>query len=325
MTDSPKSTSVRVSGEMVGQRLDRALVRLVPDLSRSKLQTWIKEGLVRVDANVVTKTGFVLEDGMELEFEHQEPEIVDLRADHDLDFSVLYEDDDVIAIDKPAGLVAHPNERFQTGTVADLARERFGELPKIMGDDRPGIVHRLDRETSGVMLLGRSESGFDELRRQFKEREIKKTYLALVHGDPRFDSDYIDEPIGTDPRHPERKAVVAHGEGRDAETYYEVCERFGSFSLIACFPKTGRTHQIRVHMAHIGHPLVYDRLYRTNETTRFPLPEDAPAMERHALHAYELEFRHPVTTEKLKPRAELPADFAALVEWLRAQSRKEVE
>ncbi len=173
---------------------------------------------------------------------------------------ILYEDEDIVAFDKPAGLVVHRNDRYGGGTLADLAQARYGPLPEVQGEHRPGIVHRLDRETSGVIVLGRTQEALEELKRQFKEREAEKTYLAFVHESPRFDSEWIDEPIGTDERHPERKMVVPRGQGREASTYYEVRERFRGFSLIECKPRTGRTHQIRVHLSWAEHSLVGDRL-----------------------------------------------------------------
>lgn len=309
--------SFEVTDEFEGLRLDQALVRVVEGHSRSRLQAWIRAGRVLVDGAPAKKTGLALERGMRVEVELPSEGEVDLREDPDLDITVLIEDEHFCVIDKPAGLVAHRNERFQSGTVADLLRARYGSLPEVQGEDRPGIVHRLDRETSGVMVVGRTVEGMEELRRQFKHREVEKTYLALVHGSPRFDSDWIEAPIGTDPRQPDRKGVVPQGEGRDAETYYEVRERFHGFALVACFPKTGRTHQIRVHMTHVGHPLVADRLYRPGGALKVALPPAAPALERQALHAYELAFRHPLTSDPVRARAEPPEDLRRLVEWLR--------
>ena len=213
--------------------------------------------------------------------------------------------------------MTHPSATVRGGTVSEMATERWGELATAQGDDRPGIVHRLDAETSGVLVLARTEAAGEELVRQFREREVSKRYLAIVHGDPRFDSDWIEREIARSDHGSDRMAVVADGEGREAITYYETLERFGDFALLACEPKTGRTHQIRVHLSSIGHTVVSDRLYRARR--KLELPRDAPAMPRHALHAQRLGFRHPTTGEELAFEAPLPADMQALLDWLRAR------
>jgi 23S rRNA pseudouridine1911/1915/1917 synthase len=232
---------------------------------------------------------------------------------------ILYDDADLCVIDKPAGLAAHPPEdpRVVAHTVASWARTRYGELPSPPDVDRPGIVHRLDRDTTGVMVVAKTEVAMADLRMQWKERLVEKEYRCIVFGEPRFQSDWIEKAIATDPRHPDRMTTVEEG-GRESSTYYEVIERFGDFAYVRCLPKTGRTHQIRVHMTAIGHSLVGDRVYRSQKRQHDALPPGAPPMPRQALHARALAFTHPSTRERLRLEAPLPADMVELLAWLRA-------
>jgi 23S rRNA pseudouridine1911/1915/1917 synthase len=236
-----------------------------------------------------------------------------------VEFGVLYEDAQVIVIGKPPGLSVHrPEGRRGDGSInlADLAVERFGPLSLAGGEDRPGIVHRLDRETSGVMVLARTDEAMHFLKAQFRARTVEKEYRAITFGVPRFDSDWIDRNLAPNPQRGDRMIVVQEG-GREAQTYYEVVERFDGFSHLRCRPKTGRTHQIRVHLQSIGHSLVADRLYRSRNVQGRTMPQDAPVPDRHALHARMLAFDHPVTRERLVFEAPIPADLEALLAWLR--------
>jgi len=309
--------TLKVSEDQDGERLDVLLVALLHGPSRSRVQSWIKADRVLVDGESAAKPRVQVFAGTEIVVLPEAEGETETRTDPELDFTVLYEDEHLAVIDKPAGIIAHRNEKHQSGTIADLATARWGELPSFDEADRPGIVHRLDRETSGVMLIAKSEAALTELRRQFHDREIKKTYLALVYGPPRFDSDWIEERIGMDPFHRDRKGVVGPGEGKEASTFYETRERFGALSLMACFPKTGRTHQIRVHLAHIGHPVWADSVYRPRSGSPVKPPADAPVMTRHALHAHAIEFTHPATGERMEVKSELEGEFAAFVAWLR--------
>ena len=171
-----------------------------------------------------------------------------------------------------------------------------------------------------MVVVARTEAAGEELMRQFREREVEKAYHALVYGDPRFDTEWIDAPIGRLPGKGERMAVLPEGEGRPAETYYEVLERYGDFALVSAQPKTGRTHQIRVHMASIDHPIVGDRVYRTRRYSGRGLPKGCPRLERQALHATRLAFRHPTNGERVEFEAPLAPDLLAVVEYLRARS-----
>lgn len=237
----------------------------------------------------------------------------------DIELPVLYEDASIAVIDKPPGLSAHPpdNPRFVGHTVSGLSVTRWGELPDPEGLGRPGIVHRLDRDTSGVMVVAKTEQALHYLKGEFRARHVKKEYLALGYGEARFDSDWIEKRIGVDPGQGDRMTVVGEDLGRDAATFYEVLERFDGFTFFCCKPRTGRTHQIRVHMMSIGHSLIGDRQYRSRRNQHAQLPDDAPDPGRHFLHASRLSFRHPRTLETLEVEAPLPAPLAELRTWLR--------
>ena len=242
---------------------------------------------------------------------------------------VLYEDSFIVLIDKPPTIAVHPPASARTPwrepTVASwfAARREAADdvdLPAPPGEPgRPGIVHRLDRETSGVMVLAKTQVALEELRLQFKARTVSKEYRAVAYGEPRFDSDWIDKPLATHPRQGDRMVVARDGmQSKEASTFYEVVERFRGATLFACRPKTGRTHQIRVHMMSIGHSLVGDRAYRSRNQQHSALPEGAPDPGRHCLHAFRLALKHPRTGEDLSVEAPMPADLTALLDWFRA-------
>ncbi len=303
---------------MDGVRLDVALVAELSELSRSRLQALVRAGGVSLDGEVAQKPGSTVLKGMRIEVRLPEQAPAPSAAESRRSLEVIHEDEHLFVINKPPGLLTHRTERGGENSLAEHARALYGELPSPQGEDRPGIVHRLDRETSGVIVLGRTQGALEELMRQFKAREVQKTYKAIVHGDPRFHSDWIDEPLGRDERYPERMAVVGEDEGgRAASTFYEVQERFGNFTYLHASPKTGRTHQIRVHLQAIGHPVVGDRVYRKLRGSPAKLPENAPAPWRQMLHAYKLEFKHPVSGEPVSFEAEPPQDFIELLESLR--------
>jgi 23S rRNA pseudouridine1911/1915/1917 synthase len=230
---------------------------------------------------------------------------------------VIYADDDIVVVNKPAGMLTHATEKQRYGSLADLARLRYGRMPLIMGDDRPGIVHRLDRETSGVIVLARSPEAMDDLREQFRNREIEKVYLAIAHRNADFETAVLDWDIDQKPGGTDRQAYLEKGEGKDALTEVTVEERFGHATLLSCMPRTGRRHQIRVHLYAAGLPIVGDVLYGGRSGP--VLPDGAPRMRRHALHAVELTLRHPSTNEWMTFGAELPEDIESLLGWLRGE------
>jgi 23S rRNA pseudouridine1911/1915/1917 synthase len=319
-SDLPSQASFPVSPELSGMRLDRALARLLPGVSRTRLQELIRDGGVRVDGELALRPSQTLEGHRTIELVGLPRSRMRRGAAAGASFELLYEDEHLAAIAKPPGMIAHPTSMVQGGTVSELAVARWGELPAPQGEDRPGIVHRLDGDTSGVMVLAKSEEAGEMLVAQFRARNVKKRYIAIVLGEPRFDSDWIEKPIGRSPRRSDRMSVMPEGEGRPAQTFYEVHERFGPAALVECRPRTGRTHQIRVHLASIGHPLVGERVYRIRRGPRPRLPGSAPQLARHALHASAIELDHPVDGRKLLFESPLWEDMQELVDWLRARA-----
>ncbi|MEM7309918.1 MAG: RluA family pseudouridine synthase [Planctomycetota bacterium] len=305
--------------ELDGERLDRALLALLDGPSRTRIQERIRDGGVRVDGEPVRRPSHPVGAGQVLELLDVPRSRERAGSAAGLSFELLHEDEHLIVVDKPAGMVVHPSSVIRGGTVSELAVERFGPLPTPQGEDRPGVVHRLDADTSGVLVLARSAEAGEELVRQFHDREVEKGYLAIVRGDPRFHSDWIDAPLGRSSRGGDRMAVVPEDEGRAASTFYEVRERFGVAALLACRPVTGRTHQIRVHLESIDHPVVGDRLYTGRRGRRDGLPREAPTPRRQALHAASLALTHPATGERLSFEAPLPTDLSRLLAWLRAR------
>jgi 23S rRNA pseudouridine1911/1915/1917 synthase len=298
-----------------GRRIDRVLAELVPELSRSHWKELFEAGLVAVDGAVCDRPSTEVVAGAQVQFTVAERVKHRTEAPDPAQLVVLYEDDALVVIDKPPGVLAHPTDTRSGATISDLAVARFGPLPTLQGDDRPGIVHRLDAGTSGVMVLARTTAAFEHLMNQFRSREVHKTYRALVYGAPRFDTGWIDAPLERDSGDSSRMVVARPGEGREAQTYYVVEQRFRGLALVAAQPKTGRTHQIRVHLTHAGMPLVGDKLYRRKGGPSLRLPADAPVPSRQCLHAAEIRFVHPTTGESVQFSAPLAADFAQMLAW----------
>ncbi|MCR9243621.1 MAG: RluA family pseudouridine synthase [bacterium] len=311
--------SRRVVAVEDGIRLDVFLARQPEVGGRSTARALLDAGQVRVGEERV-RPSLTLRAGQNVDFELLMVAATDPLAPpgEPPAVRVLHEDAWMVAIDKPVGLACHPssNKRFCEHTVASWARANYDGLPTVPEAERPGIVHRLDRDTSGVMVLARTAPALDFLRAQFRARTTQKEYRAIVYGEPRFQSDWIERPIGTDPRHPDRMTVVEEG-GREAATFYEVIEQFDGFSYVRCRPRSGRTHQIRVHMTAIGHSLVGDRLYRSRRRQHAVLPEAAPDPGRQCLHALRLALPHPQTHEEVEFEAPLPRDLEDLLRWLR--------
>jgi 23S rRNA pseudouridine1911/1915/1917 synthase len=321
MVESQRRITVVLPESAAGKRLDSALVPHVQGCSRTTLQRWIRAGAVRFEGQVVSKPNFLIERGGRIEIDPVETEEAGGAGESGAapvpELRIVFEDEHLIAVDKPAGLLTHGTAARKEASVADLAVARFGELPTLYGVERPGIVHRLDRETSGLLLLGRTLETLEALKRAFQERAIAKTYLAIVRGDPRFDTEWIEKPLGRIGSKRDRISVVAAGEGREASTYYEVRERFPGFARLDVFPKTGRTHQVRVHLASVGLPLLGEEVYLPRGRHRGQERPGEPVMARHALHAHALDLVHPVSGAALHFESPLPADMQALLEWLR--------
>lgn len=286
-----------------GKRLDALLQERLPQYSRSRLQTWIKAGLVRVNDSVQRASYTIRGDEA---IDVTPADLPPLRAEAEaIDLNILYEDDALIAIDKPAGMVVHAGAGVHSGTLANALVHRFQALSSLGGEQRPGIVHRLDRFTSGVILVAKTDLAHQRLAAQFAARETRKIYLAMVHRALAAQSGRIEKPIARDPVHRTRMTARL-ASGRAAITEYRVLEQYRLFSYLEVRILTGRTHQIRVHLASIGHPVAGDRLYGAPAA----LPGIAP-LERFFLHAHEISFAHPLTGAMLTIRSPLPPDLAA--------------
>ena len=285
----------------MGKRLDQALHEQLPEFSRSRLQDWIKRGRVLVNG-APARSSRVLHAHDRIDVEPAElpplravPEAIPLR--------VLYEDPDLVAIDKPAGMVVHSGAGVHTGTLVNALLHRFDSLSALGGESRPGIVHRLDRYTSGVLLVAKNDAAHRALAAQFAGRQVEKTYLALVHGNVAADRGRIEKPIARDPRHRVRMTARLP-RGRPAWTEYRVLRRFASFTFLQVRIGTGRTHQIRVHLSSIGHPVAGDRLYGAPTGSAGQPPHD-----RFFLHAHRIRFQHPFTGQPVEIESPLPEDL----------------
>jgi len=327
MTDRPTRSSAPqrlvVPTSATGRRLDQVLAEWLTDHSRTRIKAWIEAGAVTIDGLPAARASQALVAGSVVEVI---PQAYERKSGGSARIAVLLDDPDFALIDKPAGVISHPSEAVVGGTVSEQAEALWGALPdpRAADDDeehdrRPGIVHRLDARTTGVMVVAKTELAAQSLVAQFASRQVKKTYMAIVFGAPRFVSDWIETPIGRDARHSDRMSVVREGEGRAAETFYEVRERFDGCALLEVQPRTGRTHQIRVHLESIELPIVGDPLYRGRHRHR-ELPSGAPRLDRQALHAARIEFTHPRDGSAVVGEAPLPADMQALLEWLRVNA-----
>lgn len=295
--------ALRVPGGDGGLRLDQGLVRLWPRHSRSRLQNWIREGRVRVDGTVITEPKHKLWGGELVELE----EVLDEKAlssrPEAIPLNIVHEDEAIIILDKPAGLVVHPGSGNWSGTLLNALLHHDPALEHV---PRAGIVHRLDKETSGLMVVARTLEAQTDLVRQLQARTVKRYYQALVRGSVERDGS-VDAPIGRHPTQRTKMAVVKTG--KPARTHYRVVERFVDCTLVECALETGRTHQIRVHMTSIGHPLVGDPVYGSG-TSRVPI---GPEFARQALHARRLGLVHPLTGKAMLWKSNVPEDMAELI------------
>lgn len=312
---SENTAIFHVADEHAGKRIDNYLASQIRDWSRARLQRLIEDDEVLVNGQT-TKAAYKLRAGDEIE--------VDLSPAPDAEFipeniplNIVYEDDSIVVVDKPAGLAVHPGAGVSSGTLANALAFHFLHLSTNAGKFRPGIVHRLDKNTSGLLVVAKTEVAHENLAEQFRSRTVKKSYLALVHGSVEKDSGKISEPITRDPRNRIRMAVGSGG--RTAVSLYQVKKRYPRFTLLQVDLKTGRTHQIRVHLAWLEHPVVGDDVYDggRDKTVSDPnLRAKIRRLNRQFLHSEKLGFIHPKTQAPMHFSAPLPPDLASLLEYL---------
>lgn len=298
-----------------GQRLDHFLVEALPVHSRARLQALIKSGNVRVNGKPTNKSGLRLDPGMSVQIRLPPPAPSGLVAE-DIPLDIVYEDKDVIVINKPAGMVVHPAAGHQTGTLVHAMLSHDPTMEGIGGEDRPGVVHRLDKETSGLILLAKNDRTHRWLQDQFRLRKVAKTYVALVDGKPPTPTGRVDAPIGRDPRHRKRMAIVAKGKGREAISEYKTLESFPQHTLLEFHPLTGRTHQIRLHCSFLGCPIVGDRVYGWKQPSL--------TIDRHFLHAMKLRITLPGETAPTEFEAEMGRDLLGVLSDLRDAAKRDV-
>jgi len=296
--------------ETASRRLDTWLAENEPEHSRARWQTLIREGLVTLNGKTA-KPNSGLQSGDRVEWTIPAPVTTEVLAE-DIPLDIIFEDDQLIVINKPAGLVVHPAAGNETGTLVNALLHHCTDLTGIGGEKRPGIVHRLDKDTSGVMVVAKTEQAMNELAGQFKKRETEKIYLAVVRGIPQPSTGQIQAAIS---RHPilRKKMAVHMNRGRHAVSNYKVIEKFPNAALVQVRIETGRTHQIRVHMAHLRHPVLGDRLYARKQAA------DPVWPARQMLHADSLSITHPATRERMTFIAPLPPDMAEVLSVLRSE------
>jgi len=309
------SLTFTVDQASVDSRLDAYLASQISHWSRARLQRLIDNEDVLVNGKRA-KSSYRLRAGDEIEVELISTPIESFTPEN-IPLDVVYEDDVLLVINKPASLVVHPAAGIHSGTLANALAFHFQNLPSATGKARPGIVHRLDRDTSGLMVVAKTESSMESLADQFRDRTVFKSYVALVHGHLESESGLIDQPLARDQGNRTRMAVVRGG--RNAVSLYKVRRRYQRFTLVDVEIKTGRTHQIRVHLAWLRHPIVGDESYgggRDNMIQEAHLRAEVRKLGRQFLHAEELGFNHPTTGERMKFKAPLPPELSSLLEEL---------
>lgn len=310
--------TVTAAAEDSGLRLDAFIGYNTDELSRSYAVRLIEKGLVTVNGETVTSKKHQIREGDSVEIDMPEPEILEVKAE-DIPLEIVYEDDDVAVINKPRGLVVHPGPGNQNGTLVNAIMYHMGDsLSSINGVIRPGIVHRIDKDTSGLLMIAKNDRSHESLAAQLKEHSVTREYTALVYDNIREDELTIDEPIGRDERNRMRNAVNGAA-ARNAVTHIKVLERFGRYTLVKARLETGRTHQIRVHMAYMHHPLVGDELYgpRRQSSSIEGIP-----VSGQLLHAGTLGFVHPSTGEYMEFHSGLPEVFEKVLAKLRKKDQK---
>jgi len=303
-----------VSVESAGTRLDSFVASHLAEISRTRIQRAIEDGDVLVNQHVA-RSSYRLRDGDHIEIDLPEPRPAELIAEP-IPLDVVYEDDDLVVVDKPAGMVVHPGAGVDSGTLANALVYHFNSLSGVAGRIRPGIVHRIDKDTSGLLVVAKNDVTHEKLSDQFRDRKVFKQYTALVHGRVTKDRGEIEARLGRSPHNRTRMTVLRGDAGRAAHTIYKAATRYQEFTLLNVQIKTGRTHQIRVHLAHIGHPVVGDSTYGGGRENSIRNPATRRAVEslgRHFLHSTDLRFDHPRTGERLAFTSPLTSELSALL------------
>lgn len=311
--------TLHVGNTIKERRLDKYLHGRFSDRSRRFIQDAIKAGSVQVNGKI-TKPSFKLSPGDKIDMTLPEPPSKEILPE-DIPLNIVYEDSCLIILNKQPGMIVHPARGNTHGTLVNALVFYSDKLSSGLGEFRPGIVHRLDKNTTGVMVVAKDDTTQWKIAKQFERRQVNKNYLAIVHGTPELTADRIKAPLGIHPRAREKYAIRPDI-GKEAITFYEVIESFRGFSLLKLKPKTGRTHQIRVHLLYIKHPIVADDMYGGRLVYPWQLADAEPAVQqpvisRVALHAHTLEFKHPATEEMVKFEAPLPEDMQNMLDMLR--------
>ena len=292
-----------VNEEEQGKRLDVYIVSKDSDVTRTSAQRQIEQGNVTINGKKTTKVSYKVSNGDEIEIEEKEPVEIELKA-QDIPVDIVYEDKDIIVVNKPKGMVVHPANGNPDGTLVNAIMAICKDsLSGIGGEIRPGIVHRLDKDTSGLLIVAKNDMAHVNMSEQIKRHEVKKTYIALVRGVVKENDATIDMPIGRS--NSDRKKMAVTKNGKNAVTHIKVLKRYDKYTLLEVNIETGRTHQIRVHLAHIGYPVIGDYIY-SNGKNEFGIVGQC-------LHAKSLEFKHPITGEDMKLEAPLPAYFKNVI------------
>ena len=314
MDKGNRTQILEITKELSGKRADVVLSELLSGLTRSQIKKLIDDNRVTVQDRTI-KPSAKFDEGDVVQITLPEPELLDLRPEN-LSVELLYEDESIAVVDKPAGMTVHPGAGVSSGTLVNALLFKCKDLSGIGGKIRPGIVHRLDKYTSGVMVVAKNDQAHNFLVGQFKAREVKKKYIAIVEGDVKGDSGVFKSAIG---RHPTNRIKMSSQAkaGRGSVTKWETLERYGPATLVEAEPRTGRTHQIRVHFSESGYPLLADGVYGREKPKNDVLKHASKLMGRQALHARELGFKHPLTGELLRFEAPLPRDMEKTLEYLR--------
>ncbi|MDI3546395.1 MAG: rRNA synthase [Halanaerobiales bacterium] len=299
----------KVKAEVAGKRLDKYLSEMDKELSRSFLQKLINEEKVLVNGGV-TKSSYRIREGDRISLLIPEPREPDIEP-VEIELDILYEDDDIIVVNKPAGLVVHPAPGNRDNTLVNALLAYTDRLSGINGVKRPGIIHRLDKDTSGALVVAKNDRSHQELVKQFKERKTKKIYHTIVKGKLPYEKGKIDAPIGRNPKQ-RKKMAVTEKNSKKAVTYFKVLEYFKDYTYLEVKLETGRTHQIRVHFSYLGHPVVGDEKYSRKK--------NEPGVKRQLLHAYKLGLFHPLSGEWMEFIAPLPDDFQKTLDYLRKKA-----